>query len=103
MLLLAKYRENEEAKEKTEVFCDWDCWFSATFNPTAEIHNIILFEIEGKTYQEKKAHLQELAKRYQNGNFESLAWSEVSMIQYFFEKNAKRLGLVQEFKENGII
>lgn len=103
MLLLARFKGKEDQEIKSEVFTDWGCWFASTFNPTAEIYNIILFEIYGKTYQEKKARLQELAKRYQSGNFEGLAWSEISMIQYFFEKNAKRFGLVQEFRENGII
>lgn len=31
------------------------------------------------------------------------SWEEVADVQYYFERLARRFGLVREFRENGII
>jgi hypothetical protein len=61
------------------------------------------FKISGKTYNERKNNLEELAKDWQY-NFCSLDWSygELYTIQNWFYENAKRYGLVKVFHENGI-
>ena len=79
-------------------------WNSDTFSPCCLGMNVLDFKIGGKTYQERKNNLEELAKNWQN-NFASLNWSygELAEIQDYLYKNAKRYGLVQIFKENCII
>lgn len=78
-------------------------WFTDTFSPTCENITILNFKIGGKTYQEKKNNLEELAKDWQL-NFAALSWSygELAEIQNYLHENAKRYGLLKTFHENGI-
>jgi len=75
-----------------------------TFSPDCEDIKILDFTIKGKTYEEKKASAEELAKEWQL-NFAQYSWSygELAEIEAYFEKVGKRFGLLKEFKENGII
>lgn len=78
-------------------------WFKDTFSPEAKNIEILDFTIRGKNYIEKKACLEEIAKDWQL-NFSWLDWSysELAEICEWFNKNAKRYGLLQVFKENAI-
>lgn len=98
MMLLGKI-EGKQAN----LYFDWGLWFSDTFSPNTEIITQILFKITGKTYQEKKENLRNLAIEYQTSDTNGLSWGEVASIENFFTINAKRYGLVKEFKENCII
>lgn len=57
-----------------------------------------------KTYAEKQDYLRELAIDFQS-NFNDLWFSdfELAVIRNYFYVNAKRYGLLKEFRENGII
>lgn len=56
------------------------------------------------TYAERKNAAREKAMRYQNTIIEfNLSWGEMAELQAMFERLGKRYGLLQEFKENGII
>ena len=81
----------------------WDLWHSDTFSPLCENIEILEFKIGGKTYQERKNNLIELAKDWQL-HFSSLSWSygELAEIQNYLYENAKRYGLLKEFRENVI-
>lgn len=78
-------------------------WFKDTFSPECK-YETLDFKISGKTYQERKASLEDLAKDWQLhfSNF-SWSWGEIAEITNYFYDMAKRFGLVKEFKENGII
>ncbi len=82
----------------------WDLFHNDTFSPETKNIKILQFKIDGKSYQEKKGSLIDLAIDYQL-NFGCLGWSygELAEIQNFFETNARRYGLLREFKENCII
>lgn len=56
------------------------------------------------TYSENKAKLREEAIQWQK-DFEkhNYSYGELAEWQGYFERKAKRFGLVREFKENGII
>ena len=57
-----------------------------------------------KTYLEKKCEVREAAQNWQNETSNiSMSWGGVAIAGAYFEKMAKRYGLLQEFKENGII
>lgn len=61
-------------------------------------------KIKGKTYKEKKNAVQEMAITYQQkASQKSTSWEEINRIDEHFRKIAKQYGLIQEFKENGII
>lgn len=78
-------------------------WRKDTFSPTCNNISTLDFKIGGKTYQERKNNLEELAKDWQL-NFAALPWSygELAEIGDFFHRNGKRYGLLTEFKENCI-
>lgn len=82
----------------------YDLWHKETFSPLCEDIEMLDFKIGGKSYQERKNNLEELAKDWQN-NFASLSWSygELACIQDYLYENAKRYGLVHVFRENGVI
>lgn len=61
--------------------------------------------ISGGSYQERKNNLEETAKEWQRSNYDYIDWSygELATIQTFFEGNARRYGLLETFKTEGII
>lgn len=81
----------------------WNKFFGDTFTPLTKNKQTLVLQVKGKTYTEKKAWLEDLAKEYQL-YFSCLSWSygELVTIQDFFYTNAKRYGLIKEFKENAI-
>ena len=81
----------------------WNQWFADTFSPKIKNCNLLVLKTRGKNYKERKANAIELAKEWQN-YFTQYSWSyaEVAEIQYFFENQGKRYGLLKEFKENTI-
>lgn len=83
--------------------CGCGKWLKDTFSPITKNIKTLDFKLSGKTYQEKKNSLRDLAIEWQL-NFASLSWSylELSEIQNYFLENGKRYGLLQEFKENCI-
>lgn len=78
-------------------------WCEDTFSPSVENIRILDFKIKGKTYEERKADLVDLAIDWQI-NFSSLGWSYGELAEFgdYFQRNGKRYGLLQEFKENAI-
>ena len=56
------------------------------------------------TYQEKQKQLRQEALDFQfMSNDKDLSYSEIAEIQGYFYKKGKALGLLKEFRENGII
>ena len=85
-------------------FEGWKAWHSDTFSPACEDVKILCLKVSGLTYNDRKADLEEKAIEWQV-NFSGYSWSygELAEIERFFYKNAKRYGLIKEFKENCII
>lgn len=81
----------------------YEAWHKDTFSPLCKNIEILDFKISGKTYEERKYNLEELAKDWQL-HFSQLSWSysELYEIQNWFYENAKRYGLVKVFHENAI-
>jgi uncharacterized protein CbrC (UPF0167 family) len=96
-----------DGKEHFNIYCKsrggYEEWHRDTFSPTCEDIAILDFKIGGKTYQERKNNLEELAKDWQH-NWSYLSWSyfELYEIQNYFLENGKRYGLLREFHENAI-
>lgn len=56
------------------------------------------------TYKEKQNQLRQEALDFQfMSNDKDLSYSEIAEIQGYFYKKGKTLGLLKEFRENGII
>lgn len=106
-MFLAKWKE--DGQEKFNIYFDdyfnsgTKAFFEDTFSPNIEDVETLKLSVKGNTYEERKESAIELAKDYQY-NFSGLSWSygELAEIQGYFTKIAKRYGLVNEFKENGI-
>lgn len=81
----------------------WREWHRDTFSVNSSNHEILDFKITGKTYKERQASLEELAKDWQL-HFSSLSWSysELAEICNYFYEQGKRYGLLKVFKENAI-
>ena len=66
--------------------------------------SVIPFEVNGRTYAERKDDLREKAIDWSYaGSVASWSYGELAEILEFFEKNGKRYGLLAEFRENAII
>ena len=75
----------------------------ATFSPFP--HDILILDgAHGKTYQERKASIQDQAIEYSylQGNV-VMYQSDALYIGDYFEHYGRRYGLTEEFRENGII
>lgn len=61
--------------------------------------------VSGKSYEDRKNDLRDKAIEYQHSfyDFCGFSYGELSIIQDFFEKNGKKYGLLNEFRENCII
>lgn len=64
------------------------------------------FQIDGKTYQERKESLRDLAIEYQYRNDGDtdiqLSYGELADASDFFERMGRKYGLLREFRENCI-
>lgn len=64
------------------------------------------FQIDGKTYQERKECLRDLAIDYQSSNDGGtdiqLSYGELADASDFFERMGRKYGLLREFRENCI-
>jgi hypothetical protein len=81
----------------------WDAYHSDTFSPDTEFIGILEFKTHGKTYEEIKYNLEDLAKEYQlYYSHYSWSWGEIATITNYFYTMGKRYGLLKEFRENGI-
>ena len=87
----------ENPKEIIREFKSENVPFEVTLN--------MKLKISGKTYSERKNSLRELAVEFSHlfsGEIADLSWGEESVLQDFFERNGKRYGLLEEFRENAI-
>jgi hypothetical protein len=61
-------------------------------------------DINMNAYQKAKARARDKAVEWQNGFCDNdYSYGELAYWQGYFSRLAKRYGLVEEFKENGII
>lgn len=96
--------------ETQETWTSWaDCWECAnkeTFSPVIFPLFVTDFKIKGKNYKERKENARALAIDFQNAiinNNINFSYYDLMMQGAQFEKIAKNYGLVEEYKENGII
>ena len=101
-MFYAIYEQNNETI--ANYYSDYKQYFKDTFSPETKILHAIDLTIHGNTYKERQASLRNIAIDWQTtwqdycySYGECLAWQE------WFEDNAKRYGLISEFKEESII
>lgn len=95
-----------DGEEHCDIYYDGNdirLWNKRTFSPMCENIETLDFTIKGKTYQERKGSLKDIAIEWSN-NFSQYNWSygELAEITDYFYENGKRYGLLKEFRENAI-
>lgn len=89
--------------DTANLFFSWEEYHKATFNPDIEPICIIeLGQIKGKTYQAKKAAIEDKAIEYSNNIAPGLSYGELFDIENYFSTYGKRYGLLRDFHENAI-
>jgi hypothetical protein len=78
-------------------------YYNVTFSPATREIAFIEFRVSGKTYQDRKEDVRQKAIDFQMHDFPGLFWSEMLWIENWFKEQAKRYGLLEEFRENAII
>lgn len=106
MIIIARFEHEDTGKAETLLFYSWDEYHTATFSPFINTTDKIILSpfTGGKTYQQGKARARAYGVVYSGIVCDSdFTYGELSTIQYYFEKLAKRFGLLREFRENGIL
>lgn len=86
----------------SNVFTSWSEYHTATFSPDCVIECVRRLEVKGRTYVERREHLLNLAIDIQGADNGGMSYGEFSILVNFFDKNARRYGLLNEFHENAI-
>lgn len=67
-----------------------------------DAENVLRLVVSGRTYQEKKNALRDIAVEYSGMDASGLSWAEIIAVQDFFTVAGRRFGLLDEFQENCI-
>lgn len=100
--IFAVLKEQGSERSESWVFNNIREYHEATFSPDVEVLCARVLEVKGRTYDERKEYLRDLAIEIQHADDGGLSWMEVSMLEEFFRANGQRYGLLREFHENGI-
>ncbi len=95
-----------DCKRYANIYYCWRDFHMDTFSPSANILHVIEFKSHGKTYEERKESVRNIAIDFQHADSDvsgGLGWYEMSEVQDWFKTMAKRYGLVEEFEINAII
>lgn len=103
-MFYARMKDETTGKQTSALYHETKSYFEDTFSPCISTLDIINLVVTGKTYAERREDLREKAIRFQSsiGEAEGLYMSEYATIMNWFDKNARRFGLLKEFRENGI-
>jgi len=104
-MIFAKIK-TADGHTESNLYWYWEALHSDTFSPLSDVLFLLPFEIHGKTYQERKESLRNLAIDFQHaddGDTDvTLSYGEIGDIADFFERMGKKYGLLREFRENCI-
>ena len=88
--------------EHSELYFDHESYFKQTYSPLTKDIVRIDFTIHGKSYQEQKESARDVAIEWSNSDTSGLSYGEMNIIWDWFDRMARRYGLLREFRENGI-
>ena len=101
-MFLARYKTEGKEQINLYMYHGYNDFIRETFSPDTEIITLLDFTIHGKTYQERKDSLQDIAIAYSHTDCSGLSWLDMHFITEYFSMNGRRYGLMQEFTENAI-
>ena len=101
-MIFAAYHD-ENGNERATTFNFWDQVHSFFFSPCLDPVFVTDFRVHGKTYQERKENARNIAIDVQAFSWPGLYMSEYAEIQNELETMGKKYGLLNEFREEGVI
>lgn len=89
--------------DTASIFDTWHEYHAATFPPDCIISAVIPLTIHGSTYAERRESLRNMAQDIQTADNGGMSYGEVATLNDYFTRQARRYGLLTEFRDNGII
>lgn len=89
--------------DTASIFDTWPQYHAATFSPDCTISACIPLQLHGSTYAARRESLRTIAQDIQTADNDGMSYSEAATLADWFTTNARRYGLVTEFRDNGII
>lgn len=96
--------ENQNGERTGKLYTSQSEFIKDTFNPFFKPVFQLNFKVTGKTYQEKKESVRNIAAEWSTNvtTVDDLSWLECMAIANWFWKQGGRFGLLKEFQENAI-
>lgn len=93
---------------ENDLICDtsagtWEQYYGDTFSPETKVVWFAPLAVIGKTYKQKKESLRNFVKDLQFYDCGGMSYGEMAMVDAFIQENAKRYGLLNEFRSEGIV
>lgn len=94
----------KDGEVKSKLYHDWNECYRDTFSPS-EVLGFVSYIVRGKTYDQKKECVRDIAKDTQIliSHAQDISREDLYEIKAWFEKMGRRFGLLKDFRENGII
>lgn len=97
------YAITEQNGKKTQGIYTPEELHAATFSPESEPYIIPLTAGSKEQARERASEILAADQETANSGGNALTYSEWADLGAFFERIARRFGLVREFRENGVI
>lgn len=89
--------------DTASVFDTWPQYHAATFSPDCTVAACIPLQLHGSTYAARRGSLRTIAQDIQSADNGGMSYGELAIMADWFTANARRYGLLAEFRDNGII
>jgi len=89
--------------DTASIFTTWPEYHAATFSPDCAISACIPLQLHGSTYAQRRDSLRDTAQAIQTADNGGMSWAEVAALGDWLTRQARRYGLLTEFRDNGII
>ena len=89
--------------DTASIFDTWPEYHAATFCPDCTVSAVIPLKLHGSTYAQRRDSLRDTAQAIQAADNGGMSYGELAALGDWFTRNARRYGLLTEFKENAII
>ena len=89
--------------DTASIFDTWPDYHAATFSPDCDISAVIPLTIHGSTYAQRRDSLRTVAQDIQRADNGGMSYDEVATLADWLSTNARRYGLANELRDNGII
>ena len=89
--------------DTASIFDTWPEYHAATFSPDCTVSACIPLQLHGSTYAARRDSLRTIAQDIQTADNGGMSYSEAADMAEWLTTNARRYGLVNEFRDNGII